>query len=364
MNSSHLPFEGLVVLELSSVLAGPLAGSFFAEGGAEVVKVEHPYYGDVTRSWRASGESSESEISAYYAAANTYKKVERVDLGSEKGRSWLEQQLAGCDVLLQNFKKKDLEKFNLTASSVASRHPHLVHIRLVGFVDEPERLAYDVVVQAETGFMHMNGSPDGPPTRLPVALMDVLASDQIRSAALSGLYARERGTKGWYSEVSLERSGLAALVNRGTNYLMNGTVPGPLGSAHPNIAPYGDILELSDAMIVLAVGSDDQFTGLCEVLDLANLSDEELYKTNSSRVENRKDLIPILQQAVKALQSEKLMQDLHERGVPAGVIRSLDEVFKSGTDAAKAVIEEDVQGAGRRVAKTSTVAYRTIVFGK
>jgi crotonobetainyl-CoA:carnitine CoA-transferase CaiB-like acyl-CoA transferase len=364
MNATHLPFKDLKVLELSSVLAGPLAGSFFAEGGAEVVKVEHPVHGDVTRSWRARGESSESEVSAYYAAANTHKKVVRIDLGSEHGQLWLENQLASSDVLLQNFKEKDLTKFNLTPSEVASRHPHLVHIRLIGFTDQPERLAYDVVVQAEIGFMHMNGSADGPPTRLPIALMDVLASDQIRSAALSGLYARERGTRGWYSEVSLERSGISALVNRGTNYLMNSTVPHRLGSAHPNIAPYGDIIEVADAMIVLAVGSDVQFRNLCKVLGQLPLSEDDRYKTNSARVNNRAELIPLLQQAAQSMKSEKLMADLLEKGVPAGVIRSLDEVFRPGSDAANTVIEENVDGAGRAVRKTSTVAYRTTVFGK
>jgi crotonobetainyl-CoA:carnitine CoA-transferase CaiB-like acyl-CoA transferase len=194
--------------------------------------------------------------------------------------------------------------------------------------------------------------------------MDVLASDQIRSAALSGLFARERGTSGWYSEVSLERSGLAALVNRGTNYLMNGTVPYRLGSAHPKIAPYGDILQVSGSLIVLAVGSDAQFQHLCAVLGLPSLPDSPSFSSNSARVENRQELIPLLQEAAKSLNPEKFMEELLVKGVPAGVIRSLDEVFRPGSDAANTVIEEDVKGAGRAVRKTSTVAYRTTIFGK
>ena len=362
----HKPFKDLKVLELSSVLAGPLAGTFFAEGGAEVLKVENPVSGDVTRSWRAKGESTDSPISAYYASANTYKKVVRKDLKSEEGRVWLEEQLASTDLLLENFKLADLEKFNLSPKAVASRHPHLVHIRLVGFADQPERLAYDVVVQAETGFMHMNGDPSSDPTRMPVALIDVLASGQIRSAALSALYSRERGTTGIYSEVSLELSGVSALVNRATNYLMNSSEQNRLGSAHPNIAPYGDILTLqSGRQIVLAIGSNSQFEGLCKVLDLAHLPATPQFATNASRVKNRESLVALLQKKAGALNDvEALMSDLTSNKVPAGIIRPLSEVFGPGSAASNHLIEEEISGANRKVVKPSSTSYSTTVFGK
>jgi len=361
--SDFKPFEGLKVLELSSVLAGPLAGSFFAEGGSEVVKVEHPEYGDVTRSWRSKGEETDTDISAYYASANTGKNVVRVDLGSVDGAKWLEEELKSTDVLLQNFKEGDLAKFRLEPEDVAERFPELVHIRLVGFADEPTRLAYDVVVQAETGFMHMNGDSD--PTRMPVALMDVLASEQIRSAALAGLYSREKGVRGWYSEVSLERSGLAALVNRATNYLMNGQEQNRLGSAHPNIAPYGDIIRLgSRSDVVLAVGNNSQFKGLCDVFGCGELATEEKYATNALRVENRDGLIAELRECAERVDcTESFMEDLLLKGVPAGVIRPLSEVFANGSSSKKHLINEGDK-LGRDVVKPSVVAYSTTVFGK
>ena len=355
------PFKGLKVLELSSVLAGPLAGSFFAEGGAEVLKVEHPKYGDITRSWRARSENSDSEISAYYASANTGKKVVRKDIGNNEGKLWLEKELASADVLIQNFKARDMKKFDLQPESVAKRFPNLVHIRLVGFADAPARLAYDVVVQAETGFMHMNGDEEGLPTRMPVALMDVLASNQIRSATLSGLYLREKGTTGYYSEVSLEKSGLSALVNRATNYLMNGTEQNRKGSKHPNIAPYGDLLELNDGRhVVLAVGSDAQFSKLCSVLGKPELIGDSRFESNARRVENRETLMAELHKSASTIDdAEKFLHELIKSGVPAGMVRPLSEVFKEGSSASKHLVKEDGE---RLIIKPSTVAYTTTIF--
>ena len=361
---SNLPFKGLKILELSSVLAGPLAGSFFAEGGAEVIKVEHPVHGDVTRSWLTAEEEGDCNTSSYYAAANTFKKVIKLDLASESGQEWLTHHLSSCDILLENFKEKDLIKFNLTPETLATKNPHVIHIRLVGFSLEPTRLAYDVVVQAETGFMHLNGSADGPPTRLPVAFMDVLASDQIRSAALTGLYARATGTRGWYAEVSLEKSGLAALVNQASNHLMNGTSPRRNGSLHPNIAPYGEIIHVArDVEIVLAVGSDKQFHGLCSVLKLSDLSEDARFYSNQLRVENRLELFDVLQDAARNIDATHLMSEFLKNSVPAGVIRSLEDVFSPTSPASKSVITETVSGCQKPLLKVSTTAYSVTIFG-
>ena len=362
--SSHLPFKELLVIELSSVLAGPLAGSFFAEQGARVVKVEHPIHGDVTRSWKASGEDNNSDISAYYASANTSKEVVKIDLKSDGGRVWLEEILSKADILIQNFKEIDLSKFKLEPQDIASRFPNLIHLRLVGFKEESSRLAYDVVVQAETGFMHMNGNNDGPPTRMPVALMDVLASEQIRSAALTGLYSRSRGSKGIYSEVSLERSGLSALVNRATNYLMNGVEQNRLGSAHPNIAPYGDIIQTGNGRdLVLAVGNDIQFASLCRVLNCEQLITNPKYSSNIQRVNNRSRLLEELQARASNFNNhDELIEELTVNGVPAGVIRPLSEVFEK--ESAKNQLIDEGEVDGRKVLKPSVVAYSTTVFGK
>ena len=339
---------GVRVLECASVLAGPLAGSALAERGATVTKVERPPDGDVTRTWRSPGEPP-GPASAYYAAANWGKQVVYVDLASPEGARWLDEVLPQTDVLLHNFKRGDLPKLGLDAAVLAERYPHLVQVALVGFEGDVGRLAYDVVVQAETGFMAMNGDPAGPPTRMPVALMDVLASHQIRSAVLEGLYARERGVRGYRATVSLERSGLSALVNQATQWLIGGSLPQRLGSQHPQIAPYGDLLPCADGALVLAVGNDRQFGALCNVLGLPDLPADPRFAHNADRVVHREALLAIL--SVPAARAPRAHWDaaFQAHGIPAGVIRTLDEVFAPGTPGARHLLR-DPDGRARPAA--------------
>ena len=284
--------KGIRVLDLSSVLAGPLAGTFLAECGADVTKVEAPR-GDVTRSWKLPGEAP-GPSSSYYEAANHGKTVVSHNLKTAEGQAWLQDTLAHTDVLLQNMKWGDLDTMGLLPDQLSDAFPHLVHVRLVGFEHRPDRLAYDVVVQAESGFMSMNGTPDGPATKMPVAMMDILASHQMRAAVLGGLFQRERTGRGGFAEVSLWGSGLTALANQGTQWLMHGTVPQRMGSTHPNIAPYGDMLTCRDGDVVLAVGSDAQFTSLCKVLGCDALADDPRFHINAERVKHREDLVAAL----------------------------------------------------------------------
>lgn len=321
------PLKSVRVLELASVLAGPLAGTALAERGARVTKVERPPIGDVTRSWKTARENASDRSSAYYESANGDKEVVWKDLASDSGQAWLEEALASHDVLIENFKQADLTKFNLEPKAVAARHPNLIRVRLVGFNDAPERLAYDVVVQAETGFMGMNGFDDRPPVRMPVALMDVLASHQIRMATMEGLLAKADGRKGFFAEVSLEGSGISALVNQATNQLVNGQTPRRAGGQHPNIAPYGDVLNCFNGHVVLAVGNDRQFEGLCRVLEIPKLAMDERYRSNQLRVINRDELVSELNKAAQEWSKTALEKALRDAGTPAGVVRTMDEVF-------------------------------------
>ena len=316
---------GLKVVDLSSVLAGPLTGTFLAECGARVLKVEPPS-GDVTNTWRASGEPT-NRMSAYYASANTGKEAHVADLKTAEGRSWLEHELTDADVLLQNMKWADLERMGLMPDRLQSRFPDLVHVRLIGSELDTERLAYDVVIQAETGFMSMNGHPDRPPSRMPVALMDILASHHMRAAVLGGLFHRERHGHGWYAEVSLLGAGLTSLANQGTNALINGLTPPRQGSAHPNIAPYGDLLTCSDGDVVLAVGSDAQFEGLCAVLGCEEMLTDPRFGSNPARVEHRKSLVHRLNQSAKSWERERLRSELHRARVPAGAVFNVQEAL-------------------------------------
>ena len=327
------------VLDLSSVLAGPMTGSFLAECGADVLKVEAPI-GDVTSTWRSKGEPND-RTSAYYASANTGKRVVRMDLKSPEGRSWLLRELEDADVLLQNMKWRDLDAMGLLPDELARRFPRLIHVRLVGTEFDADRLAYDVVVQAETGFMSMNGHPDRPPARLPVALMDLLASHHMRAAVLAGLYERERTQCGWYAEVSLLGAGLTALANQGTNVLINGNLPQRQGSEHPNIAPYGDLLSCQDGDLVLAVGSDAQFGALCEVLDAAHLASSSEFASNPERVKHREALMEQLQAAARTWGRDALRRALHAARVPAGAVFNVKEALEQPGVRDRYVVEED-----------------------
>jgi crotonobetainyl-CoA:carnitine CoA-transferase CaiB-like acyl-CoA transferase len=333
--------SGIRVLELASVLAGPLASTALAVRGATVTKVERPPGGDVTRTWKSLSEPRAHPASAYYASANANKSVAWQDLGTPEGRQWLDQQLAIHDVVIQNFKAADLAKFELDPAAVALRHPELVHVRLVGFPEAAERLAYDVVVQAETGFMSMNGEPGGLPLRMPVAMMDVLASHQIRAAVLEGLLGKARGLGGCYAEVSLEASGIAALVNQATNWLMNGELPEAMGSLHPNIAPYGDLLQCADGWMVLAVGNDRQFASLCQALGMGECATLPEFCTNGLRLENRDVLMEKLNAHSRSQSRQALDATFTELGVPAGVVRTVDEVFASGTAGNSMLIRDE-----------------------
>ena len=338
------------VLDLSSVLAGPLAGTFLAECGANVTKVEAPG-GDVTRSWKLPGEAT-GPSSSYYEAANHGKMVVSHNLKTAEGKAWLQESLANTDVLLQNMKWVDLDAMGLLPDQLADAFPRLVHVRLVGFEQQPERLAYDVVVQAESGFMSMNGNPDGPATKMPVAMMDILASHQMRTAVLGGLFHRERTGLGGYAEVSLWGSGLTALANQGTQWLMRHQVPQRMGSAHPNIAPYGDVLSCQDGDLVLAVGSDVQFKSLCKVLGCDRLANDPRFKINVQRVKHRNALVTALNASSSQASRTDLLAAFVNCRVPAGAVHNVQEALDD--EMAQAYLTG--QGANRKV-KTSAIRW-------
>ena len=342
--------DGLKVVDLSSVLAGPLTGSFLAECGATVLKVEGPN-GDVTRTWRVANEPR-NRTSAYHAAANIGKQWVTCNLKTPEGRKWLHEALFDADVLIQNMKWRDLAVMELLPHTLREQFPQLVHVRLIGSEFDPDRLAYDVVVQAESGFMSMNGHSDRPPARLPVALMDVLASHHMRAAVLGGLYRRAQTGTGNYAEISLLGAGLTALANQATNVLINGKVPQRQGSNHPNIAPYGDVLTCSDGEVVLAVGSDAQFENLCLTLRRPALSRDPRFETNTDRLENRTALMQILNEAAVSFDRSELLNELFNNNVPAGAIFSVKEALDQPEVRAAYVVEED--GLARM--KTSAVA--------
>ena len=321
-------FEDLVVFDLSTVLAGPSVATFFAELGAQVTKIEHPEIPDVTRSWRIPGE--EQEITSYFSSINYRKKYIQKDWTNPTDQQWLFDQLPKVDVLLMNFKSRDYTKFNFTKEKLLAVNPRLVIGSISGFGDDSDRVAYDLILQAESGFMGINGEPGNPPLKMPVALIDVLAAHHLKEGLLLALIQRLQTGEGSWLSVSLYDAAVCSLVNQASAYLMNDMVPKRLGSLHPNIAPYGELFETNDGKTVtFAIGSNRQFELLCKVLGGEQLLLDDRYAENVNRVSNRTALAAALVPLVQQVDCGELIKLTRDRGIPMGVIKSIDEVLNA-----------------------------------
>lgn len=348
---------GVKVLELASVLAGPSVGMFLAELGATVLKIENPHaHGDVTRSWKLPNENKAATVSAYFSAINYGKQYQAVDLKLEAGKATVYNLIKEYDIVLTNFKPGDAEKLGLSYSNFKAIKPNIIHGNISGYGEYVHRAAYDVIIQAETGYMYMNGEPHGAPLKMPIALMDMLAAHQLKQGLLLALLHRERTGEGCYVSASLFDAGIAALTNQACSWLMAGHLPVATGSLHPSIAPYGDTLYGSDNLpLVLAVGSDEQFRHLCEVLGTEELPLNHLFAHNQARVVNRQALIQVLQQQAAKYTRDYLLQALIAKNVPCGAIRNLQEVFNEEA-AQKLVLEEMIDGV--KTKRPASVAFK------
>jgi crotonobetainyl-CoA:carnitine CoA-transferase CaiB-like acyl-CoA transferase len=324
--------DDLFVLELASVLAGPSVGQFFAELGATVVKVENPRtQGDVTRRWTAPSPArpAADDRSAYFCCCNHGKQSLALDLTTEDGRALLHALAEDADVVLASYRPGRAAPLGADYDTLSSITPSLLYGHVTGYGPDRPRAGYDAVVQAESGFMHMNGPADGAPTKLPVALMDVLAAHQLKEGLLVGLLQRERGGSGAYVPVSLFQAAVSGLANQATNWLVAGHRPERMGSAHPNIAPYGTPYPTADeSAVVLAVGTDAQFAALCDVLAAPALASDPQFRTNAARVDHRDALQRALRPLVAEWAAAPLLAALDERGVPAGAVRDVPAVFE------------------------------------
>jgi len=246
--------ESCTVIELASVLAGPSVGQFFAELGATVIKVENPQtQGDVTRRWTLPHETPADDRSAYFCCCNYGKQSVALNLRTETGQTVLHRLVAEADIVIASYRPGQAAALGADAGTLRNLNSALLYGHITGYGPDNPRPGYDAVIQAESGFMAMNGSADGPPTKMPVALMDVLAAHHLKEALLVGLLRRTQTGQGAYVPVSLMQAAVSGLANQATNYLNTGHVPRRMGSAHPNIAPYGTAYETADTPVVLAV---------------------------------------------------------------------------------------------------------------
>lgn len=341
-------FKNLKVLELAGVLAGPLTGSFFAELGASVTKIENPKTGgDSTRQWKHTGEDSEQSISSYYAACNYGKTVRWMDLSQPDQESELINLILESDILLLNHTQDKLKRFGISYPQLKSLKPSLIIGNISGFPDS-DRVAYDLVLQAETGYLELNGTSETGPLKLPVAFIDIFASMQLRSGILAALYRREKNGEGSIVEVSLLEAAISSMANRASAYLMNNFSPGPNSQFHPNIAPYGELFKSSDSIqFLLAVGNDRQFNDLATLLNTSELAIPE-FSTNSLRLKNRERLGETLKNFFKGLAWNDLKILFDKKNIPYGKVRKMENVLEENP---QLILEEQREGLPtRRVA--------------
>ena len=354
--TSPLPFAHLRILELASVLAGPQVGQFFAELGAEVLKVESPA-GDVTRTWRTASEAGESTVSAYFAASNWGKCSAVLDLTTAAGRAAIHQLAAQADIVLASYKPGDAEKLGVDYAALSEANPRLIYGHLTGYGPDNPRAGYDAVLQAEAGLMHLNApGPGAPPQKMPVAMVDLLAAHQLKEGLLVALFQRERTGRGALVQVDLLSSALSALANQAATYLVTGHDPQPLGSGHPSIVPYGTVYQAAAARaLVLAVGSDGQFRQLSAALGKAAWAADARFATNAARVRHRAALEALLAESIAAANADELLAELERRAVPAGAVRTVGQALAHPSAQPMLLpVAETVGYAGLR-----TVAFRS-----
>lgn len=354
MKELNSVFKDLKVLELSSVLAGPLVGSFFAEMGADVVKVENKTAGgDVTRQWKLPSEE-EQNVSAYYASANYGKKSIFLDFKDSEDFQTLVSLIVASDIITTNYQKHTAEKLGVDLPYLHKLNPQAIICQLNAYTYEDTRPGYDMVMQADTGLLSMSGTEDGSYVKVPVAIIDVIASHQMKEAILVAMLQQQKDKKGRVIHVSLYKSGISALVNQASNYLMAGHIPKPAGMKHPNIAPYGDIVTSQDGTsIVLAVGSDGQFDNMLKSLNFASGRYAQFSK-NSARVESRARLMHLLREDFLGLKATFIVEKLSSYRVPHCMVNNLESVFRSEI-AQEMILEDENNGCSQK--RVSSIAF-------
>ncbi|WP_108446560.1 CaiB/BaiF CoA transferase family protein [Halomonas denitrificans] len=326
------PLDGVVVLDLSRVLAGPWAGQLLADLGARVIKVEHPTRGDDTRGWGPpwlDGDQGAERQAAYYLCANRGKQSLAVDIASEGGQALVRELAKGADILLENFKVGGLKKYGLDYPSLKALNPRLIGCSITGFgQDGPyaHRAGYDFMIQAMGGLMSLTGEPDGMPMKTGVAITDVMTGLYAAVGVLAALHERGRTGRGRHIDVALLDVQVATLANQALNALTSGASPARHGNAHPNIVPY-QAFACADGHLVLTVGNDSQFARLAKLLGHPEWAEDPAYATNAARVDNREVLVAMIQSRLLDGERDAWLAELEVRGIPAGPINSLTEVF-------------------------------------
>jgi crotonobetainyl-CoA:carnitine CoA-transferase CaiB-like acyl-CoA transferase len=326
------PLQGLKVLELARILAGPWAGQTLADLGADVVKAERPGAGDDTRGWGPpfiAGENGEPLDAAYFHSCNRGKRSIAVDFEKPEGQAIIRALAARSDVLIENFKTGGLRKYSLDYESLKAINPKLIYCSITGFGQTgpyAARAGYDFMIQGMGGIMDLTGAPDGEPQKIGVAFADIFSGLYAVIAIQSALVRRAITGLGGYIDLALMDAQVGVLANQALNFLVSGRSPRRLGNSHPNIVPY-QVFRVADGHIVIAAGNDRQSRDLCRILGLASIAEEPRFRANSNRVATRVAFIDIVEEATQKFSSAELLAALEAAHVPAGPINSIEEVF-------------------------------------
>lgn len=320
------------------MLAGPYCTQILADLGATVWKIEPPW-GDETRGWGPPFVQGES---AYFLAVNRGKKSVAVNIKDPRGQALVRELARRADVLVENFKAGDLARYGLDYPSLASENPRLVYASITGFGQDGPRAAepgYDIALQGMTGIMSVTGEPEGPPTKVGVAWIDVMTGMMAAVGILAALWERERSGRGQHLDLSLFEVGLSAMANLAQSYLVSGVAPRRIGNAHPQIVPY-QAFEAADGWFIVAVGNDQQYRRLCEAIGRPELWADERFQTNAGRVRHRAELVPALAAIFRTRPRAAWLEALKAASVPAAPVYDLAEALADPQAAARRVVWE------------------------
>ncbi|WOH36726.1 CaiB/BaiF CoA-transferase family protein [Thalassotalea fonticola] len=326
--------DGIKVVDLSRILAGPWASQMLADMGAQVIKVERPEKGDDTRFWGPPfikpASNEQPPQAAYYHCANRNKQSIAIDITTSAGQQVIKDLVAKADVLIENYKVGGLTKYGLNYAQLKEINPKLVYCSITGFGQtgpSAHKAGYDAMIQGEGGLMSLTGEPEGEPMKVGVALVDVMTGLYSANAVLAALMARQHTNAGQHIDIALLDVQVATLANQGMNYLASGQSPNRLGNGHPNIVPY-QTFATADGSIILAIGNDSQFAKFCAVAKCAELANDVLFHTNEKRVINRVKLIPKLAYILAQNTTQNWVVLLEQVKVPCGPVNTLEQVFE------------------------------------
>ena len=326
------PLEGLKVLELARILAGPWVGQLLADLGADVVKVERPGVGDDTRGWGPpfiEGAEGDDLSAAYFHSCNRGKRSIAVDFETPEGQDLVRRLASQADVVIENFKVGGLKKYGLDYDGLKQVNPRLVYCSITGFGQNgpyAARAGYDFMIQGLGGIMDLTGDPEGEPQKIGVAYVDIFTGVYSVVGILAALRRRDQTGEGAHLDMALLDVQTSVLANQAMNYLASGKSPRRMGNAHPNIVPY-QVFPVADGHVIVAVGNDGQFVRFVSVLGKPELAQDERFRTNAGRVGHRAELVPLLTELTLTFTREDLLAALEGQGVPAGPINTVADVF-------------------------------------